>query len=147
MGAVIPIPPPLLVLAWVVSMRVETSMVSTGISAEPAESVDAALFRSACVRRVRCAARRALAFLVLSCCAGNAILVAAITIVVAGVAAKTRCAVTKPSRICENSSVMATKRVYLTLKLPKISIIFCTFADKSAKPLKYDGCPTLGAMF
>ena len=143
-GALIPIPP---LLRLVVSTLCEILTVSMGadVCAVSADAVDDVLRRSVCVRRVRCAARRAFASLMLSCCVVNVISEAAMA--VAGFAAKTRCAVAKPKRICDNSSEMATKRVYLTLKLPKMSIIFCTFADKSAKPLEYDGCPTLGAKF
>ena len=52
-----------------------------------------------------------------------------------------------PNTICVNSSRVATERIYLTLKLPKMSIIFCNFADESAKQLRRDGCSSSGAMF
>ena len=64
-----------------------------------------------------------------------------------GFAAIARCIVANPKMICDNSSIMATERAYLTLKLPKMSIIFCNFADESAKPLGRDGCSSSGAMF
>ena len=54
----------------------------------------------------------------------------------AAIAEMARIVGVNPKTNCENSSTMATERIYLTLILLKISINFRNFADKSAKRLR-----------